>query len=65
MFEALGFATLFEVFLVGLVFWAIFNEGKFIAFEKRVIAAIRRRRFRVIKSSSVNMQKGYIYSADK
>ena len=65
MFEALGFATLFEVILVGLVFWAIFNEGKFIAFEKRIAAYIRRRRFRVIKSESVSAKGGSIYSADK
>lgn len=47
-----GFAlqTVFEVFLVVAVFWGIFNENKLIVLEKRLFAAIRRRRLRVIKA---------------
>ena len=47
-----GFAlqTVFEVFLVVAVFWGIFNEDKLIVLEKRLFAAIRRRRLRVIKA---------------
>ena len=51
MLSALGFTTLFEILLVGFVLWAIFNEDKFIAFEKRIIANIKRRRLKVVKSS--------------
>jgi len=42
--------TIFELFLIVAVFWGIFNEHKLIAFEKRIISAVRRRRLRVIKS---------------
>lgn len=47
-----GFAlqTVFEVFLVAAVFWGIFNEDKLIVLEKRLFAAIRRRRLRVVKA---------------
>jgi hypothetical protein len=47
-----GFAlqTVFEVFLVVAVFWGIFNENKLIVLEKRLFAAIRRRRLRVVKA---------------
>ena len=47
-----GFAlqTVFEVLLVVAVFWGIFNENKLIALEKRLFAAIRRRRLRVVKA---------------
>ena len=49
MFSALGLRTLFEVILVAFVFWAIFNEDKFITFEKRIVSYIRRRRLKVVK----------------
>ena len=52
MLAALGLRTLFEVFLVCLVFWAIFNESKLIAFERHIIAKIRRRHFKVIKPAA-------------
>ena len=47
-----GFAlqTVFEVFLVVAVFWGIFNENKLIVLEKRLFAAIRRRRLKVVKT---------------
>lgn len=44
--------TIFELFLIVAVFWGIFNEHKLIAFEKRIISAIRRRRLRVVKSNT-------------
>ena len=42
--------TIFEILLVAAVFWGIFNEDKLIAFEKRLIAVIKRRKLRVVKS---------------
>ena len=45
--------TIIEVLLVAFAVWAVFNENKFIAFEERVVAQLRRRRFKVIKGSSV------------
>lgn len=42
--------TLFELGLVIAVFWGIFHEDSLIAFEKRIISSIRRKRLRVIKS---------------
>ena len=43
--------TLFEVALVAFALWALFNEDKFIAFEERLVASIRRRRLRVRRAS--------------
>lgn len=57
MFSALGFTTLFEIILVAFVIWAIFNEDKFIAFEKRLLSSIRRRRLKVLKSSNTHNEK--------
>ncbi len=51
MLSALGFRTVFEFLLVALVIWAVFNENKLIAFERRIAASVRRRRLRVVKSS--------------
>ena len=44
--------TIFELFLIIAVFWGIFNEHKLIAFEKRIISAIRRRRLKVVKRNT-------------
>ena len=51
-----GFAlqTLFEVILVLAVIWGIFHEDKIILWEKRLFAAIRRRRLKVIKTEKVS-----------
>ena len=49
MLTALGFSTLFELGLVAFVVWAIFNEDKFIRFEKRIASFFRRRKLRVVK----------------
>ncbi len=43
--------TLFEVALVAFALWALFNEDKFIAFEERLVAFVRRRRLRVRRTS--------------
>lgn len=59
MLSALGLSTVFEMFLVAFVFWAIFNEDKFIAFEKRIAQSIRRRRLKVVNSSGSHPHKVY------
>ena len=41
--------TLFEVALVAFALWALFNEDKFIAFEEKIKAKLRRRRLRVVR----------------
>lgn len=50
--------TLFEIILVAAFFWCIFHEDRLIAFEKNIIAAIRRRRIRVVKSVPQRMTTG-------
>ena len=42
--------TIFEIVMVIAVLWCLFNEDKLIAFERRIFAAIRRRRLRVVKA---------------
>ncbi len=44
--------TIFEVALVALTIWAVFHEDKFIAFEERIVARIRRRKFKVIRGGA-------------
>ena len=48
---AYSLRTIFEILMVIALLWGIFNEGKLIAFEKRIISAIRRNRLKVIKTS--------------
>lgn len=43
------FVTVFEILLVGFTVWAVFHENKFIKFEDRLFARIRRRSLKVIK----------------
>ncbi len=66
MSVAFTLTTIFEILLVAAVFWGIFNEDKLIAFEKGLISAIRRRRLRVLKSSSANTysNRAYIYNRE-
>ncbi len=45
--------TIIEVLLVSFAVWAVFNENKFIAFEERIAAHFRRRRFKVIKGNNI------------
>lgn len=47
---AFSLQTIFEFFLFAAVIWGIFNENKLVAFERRLAAVIRRRRFRVVSS---------------
>ena len=49
MILSLGFSTIFELGLVALVVWAIFNEDKFIRFEKRIAAFFKRRKLKVVR----------------
>lgn len=39
--------TIFETLLVAFGLWALFNEDKFIAFEERLVASVKRRRLKV------------------
>lgn len=43
--------TLFEIAMFAAVLWGIFHEDRLVAFEKRIICYIRRRRLRVVKTS--------------
>lgn len=45
--------TLFEIAFAAVVLWAVFHEDRFIAFEEKLFASIRRRRMRVIRGSRV------------
>ncbi len=59
-----AFTTVFEVLLVALVVWGIFNEDKLIAFEKNLKALVRRRRFKVLKNSSAYYSRNvYLYNS--
>lgn len=42
--------TVFEVVMVATVFWCIFHEDRLVAFEEKVLSAIRRKRLRVVKT---------------
>ena len=54
------FSTIFEAALVGFGVWALFNEDKFIAFEERLVAAIRRRRLKVRRADSAQISRSKI-----
>lgn len=50
--------TVFEIFLAGFTIWALFHEDRFIAFERRIIYALRRRRnIKVVKRTCRQEQK--------
>ena len=51
MSTGMFFATVFEVVLVSFTVWAVFHENKFIDFEDRLFARIRRRSLKVIKGA--------------
>lgn len=44
--------TVFEIMLFAAVIWGVFNEDKLAAFERRFIAKIKRKRFKVIKGNA-------------
>ncbi len=60
------FTTTFEILLVAAVIWGVFHEDRLIAFEKRLIANIKRRRLRVVKSSPVRCysHSAYLYNTE-
>ena len=62
---SLSFAlsSIFEILLVAAVFWGIFHEDKLIAFEKRLIAVIKRRKLRVVKSVP-SRNSMYLYNSE-
>ncbi len=41
--------TIFEIALVSFTVWAVFHEERFIAFEDRIMAKLRRNRLKVVK----------------
>ena len=44
--------------MAAFVIWAVFNEDRFIAFEERIVARLRRRRFKVLHGGS-KVSKSY------
>ncbi len=42
--------TIFEIAMVVTLFWCFFHEDRLIAFEKRLLALVRRRRLKVVHS---------------
>lgn len=40
--------TLVEIIMVGVTLWSLFHEDKFVAFEEKIKAHIRRRRLKVV-----------------
>ncbi len=43
--------TIFEISIVVTLFWCFFHEDRLIAFEKRVLALVRRRRLKVVRTA--------------
>lgn len=50
--------SILEIIAVGFTVWCLFNEKKLIAFEKRIMRSVRRRKFKVIKGGR-NLNKYY------
>ena len=44
--------TIFEIALVAFTIWAVFHEDRFVAFEERVVAHFRRRKFKVLRGGN-------------
>ncbi len=51
--------TLFEIALVCFTIWAVFHEDAFVAFEEKIVARIRRRKFKVIKGGNTVSKSCY------
>lgn len=49
--------TVFEVFLFAAVVWGIFNEGKLVAFERRLLSNIRRRRLKLVSGTDCRIRE--------
>ena len=41
--------TIFEIAMVVALLWCFFHEDRLIAFERKIMANIRRRRMRIVK----------------
>ena len=50
MTTAMILRTIFEILLVGFALYALFNEDKFAAVERRIFAHLRRKTFKVVSS---------------
>ena len=50
--------TIFEIAMTAFIIWGVFHEDRFVAFEDRVVARFRRRRFKVIEGGN-NVSKTY------
>ena len=48
--------TLFEILLFTAVIGGIFHEDRLAAFEKRILCNLMRRRFKVVRNTSVHKQ---------
>ncbi len=46
-----GLTTFFEIGMVVALFWCFFHEDRLIAFEKKLFAAIRRKKLKVVHTS--------------
>ena len=46
---AMFIRTVLEFLMFGLIMWGIFHEDRLAAFEHNLLAALRRRRLRVVK----------------
>lgn len=44
--------SVLEFAVIVFTIWAVFHEDRFAAFERRILAQLRRRRFRVISSEA-------------
>lgn len=47
--------TLLEIVMVVALVWCIFHEDRLVAFERRVLALVRRRRLRVVKTQNARI----------
>ncbi len=45
--------TLLEIVMVVLLVWCVFNEDRLVAFERRCLCLLRRRRLRVVKANKL------------
>lgn len=51
------FRTLFEAAIVLFTVWGLFHEDRFIAFEERFFARLRRRRLKVVSAKPAGIKK--------
>ena len=46
--------TIFEISMVVALFWCFFHEDRLIAFERKLLACIRRRKLKVVHTAYQN-----------